>query len=238
MTTSSPITELTDLTEIVLNKGGIFLYPGTLAAYYRRAWFHIADRALLSTGEAGTGNNYHVSFAHTNHVFYECMVGGIEAVLAGRMTPDSLRDLGITAIGHDLNRSLKPGAIDRDHLASAFQMITDMIEPEDKHRLPRIKKILWATLFEFPRVRLEDPTEPEMIIADVDMTQVFTRFYMDLTYVGLAKEMKKSPLEMVEMQEGFIRSIHFYTTWAEGRFGSMVALKIAHVQRLLEILKS
>jgi hypothetical protein len=236
-TMQSPITEQTDLTEIALNAGGRFLYPGTLVHYYKNAWFHIAERALQNSGEAGTGNNYHISFSHTNHVFHECMVGGTAAVIAGHMTPDDLRDLGITAIGHDLNRSLKAGAIDRDHLASAFEMITRTILPEDRHRLPRIEKILWATLFELPRVRLQDPTMPEQIIADVDMTQVFTRFYMDLTYVGLAKEMKKTPLQMVETQEGFIRSIRFYTAWAEARFGPMVEPKIAHVHRLLEILK-
>lgn len=222
------ITDTTDLTEIVRNEEGRFLYPGNLDHYYQKAWLHLTSRGTT---------NYHVSLAHTNHVFFESMVGGIWAIQQGLMVPDELRNLGIASIGHDLNRSPKEGAIDRDHLDSAYTMIEEIILPEDKHRLPRVKKILWATLFEFPRVRLVDPTMAEQIIADVDLTQVFNQFYMDLTYIGLAGEMRKTPIEMVCLQEGFIRNIQFYTKWAQQRFGPKFEPKIAHLNRLKKILE-
>lgn len=232
------ITDQTDLTEIIINANGRFLYPGNLVHYYRAAWFHIAERAMKTTGEAGTGISYHISFSHTNHVAFESMVLGVQAVERGLMKEDELLDLGIAAIGHDLKRSPKKGAGDRDHLASAFEWICETALSEHRQRLPRIKKILWATLCEkLPRPLLHNPTIAEQIIADVDLTQVFTRFYMDLTYIGLAKEMGKTPLQMVEMQEFFIRSIKFYTPMAEERYGHSIEPKIAHVKRLLQILK-
>lgn len=215
-----------DLMDYIQNVDGRFKYRGNLEHYYNRLFFDSSNQ------EAG----YH-GWSHETHMTWETGDGGLWHIERDQMDELELRELGIGTIGHDAEHLPEKVISDRIEVQRGIDFTLAGLLPEDRPSESRIVKIQWATLFEFPRKRLENPSIAEKIIADADMTQALNTFWQQTVLWGLGRELKKTPFEMAEMQEGFLRSIEWYTEWAQIKFAPLVDQRIEHVHRLLHTLR-
>lgn len=68
---------------------------------------------------------------------------------------------------------------------------------------------------------------------------VLVRCYEGLKYMvlfGLSEEMGVTPIEMLRMQEGFLKNLKFESQWGREKFTGEIEKKIQEAKELLQIL--
>lgn len=152
----------------------------------------------------------------------------------GQMTRRQARNLLIAALFHDYGH---PGLPQDDliNIETAVDALRQYILKEDAPYLAEIIMIIETT--QYPHKDYgENLTLLQAIIRDADLGQTFGDDWIRDILFGLGKEMGKSPYEMLEMQEDFLRGIRFYSTFGREYYGGEPAIdaKIREVRSLLE----
>lgn len=152
----------------------------------------------------------------------------------GQMTRRQARNLLIAALFHDYGH---PGFLQDDHIniETAVDALRQYILKEDAPHLAEIVMIIEATQYPHKDYGV-DLTREQAVIRDADIGQTFGDYWIRDILFGLSKEMGKSPYEMLEMQEDFLRNIRFYSTFGAEYYGGEPAIeaKIKEVRKLLE----
>lgn len=211
------------LLDVIENADGS--YPGNLKHYYKVLFLESTNLGLL----------YH-GLTHTNRVFWLCYQGGMWYREKDQITPRSLRNLLIAALFHDFNHGSKMGD-DRVEINRAVAALRAYVFPFDQAELPNIERIIRATMF--PHAGLGySPSIDELIIRDADISQALELTWMEITLVGLGQERGMTPVEMLNVQEGFLREhVRFATEWGRKTFPQeMIHEKIRQVRQLQDIL--
>ena len=77
------------------------------------------------------------------------------------------------------------------------------------------------------------------IIRDADLAQALSSVWIQQVVIGLARERRVSPLEVLQQQPGFLSTLSFNTERARERFPPhAVAEKIREAERLLALLRA
>lgn len=198
------------------------LYQGDLIGYFR----------IVFNQARNLRYPYH-NFRHMLHVTWLCY----QACLFYRVDLDSrrMRNLLIAALFHDFDHSGMLGDDDLN-IARAVRGLERYICPDDTGSLGDITTIIRAT--EYPYlVSSEKLGLLERIIRDCDLSQAFSVAWIQQVVIGLSQEWCRKPIEILESQTPFLRSIKFSTEWAQAFFPQeTIEGKIKEVQELLELL--
>jgi 3'5'-cyclic nucleotide phosphodiesterase len=217
--------ETGDIPTIVSNDRG--LYEGDLGGYFRALFFRATN----------LDRPYH-NLRHMLHVTWLCYQAA--EYYRDRLTPRQIRNLLIAALFHDFDHSghPHPGADDPDgiNIRIAIAGLRRCIAPEDRPFLPAIEALIQAT--HYPYTVSGDKLDlPEQIIRDADVAQALSPVWIQQIVIGLARERRIGPLDVLKMQPEFLAAISFNTDWARERFPPrVVAAKIAEAKRLLALL--
>lgn len=201
------------------------LYEGTL-------WHYMPQ--ILSA--PNRNNGYH-NTRHTLHMAWLGYMAGL--YYREELSPRRIRNMLVAKIKHDHGHSGRPTSEvpDEENLRVAEASLRENAAPEDRAHLDDIAEIMWAT--EFPHRPIAQPSLEQRIIRDSDVTQALHPAWFDLICVGLGTEWSKTPLEMLQVQEPFLRSIRFETEWAQQRFPAVaIEKKVTEVRGLLQGLQS
>ncbi len=215
--------------EIIRNDNN--LYEGNLKEYFKII-FHQAQNVLYP---------YH-NFRHMTHVTWQCNQAcefyDNEFQLE-KLNRIEMRILLIAALFHDFNHS---GMIGDDDLniERSIRGLRKFILPEDKEYLPQIITLIKATEYPYPKTM---PSESlslcGKILRDIDLGQVFSVAWIQQVIFGLAAEWNKKPIEVLAIQEPFLRSLKFNTEWARQYFPqSEIEGKIGEARELLQLLET
>jgi hypothetical protein len=147
-------------------------------------------------------------------------------------TPRQIRNLLIAALFHDFDHpgQPQPRADDPDgiNISRAIAALRRHLAPEDRPFLPAIE----ATHYPYA-VAGEQLDLSGQIIRDADLAQSLSPVWIQQVVIGLARERRVSPLEILKMQPAFLAALSFNTEWARERFPArLVAAKIAETERL------
>lgn len=201
------------------------LYEGTLWHYFPQ---------ILSA--PNRDNGYH----NTRHTLHMTWLGHEAArYYREELGPRRIRNLLVANIKHDHGHSGRSTneVPDRQNLEVAEASLRATAAPEDRPHLDDIAEIMWAT--EFPHRHLAQPSLEQRIIRDCDVSQAMHPAWFDMICIGLGQEWGQSPLEMLRIQEPFLRSLVFETKWAKERFPSTaIEAKVTEVRGLLAGLES
>jgi len=217
--------ETGDIPEIIGNDRG--LYEGDLAAYFRALIFHATNLV----------RPYH-NLRHMLHVTWLCYQAA--EFYRDRMTPRQIRNLLIAALFHDFDHPghPHPGVDDPDgiNIRRAIAALRRHIALEDRPFLPTIGALIEAT--HYPYIVAGEPLDLSgQIIRDADLAQALSPIWIQQVVIGLAREQRVSPLDILKMQPAFLAALSFNTEWARERFPArLVAAKIAEAERLLALL--
>ncbi len=75
------------------------------------------------------------------------------------------------------------------------------------------------------------------IIREADTSQCLSVAWIQQVIFGLATEWGKTPIEVLRMQEPFLKSLKFSTTWGKQMFpSSLLKEKIREAQELIDVL--
>ena len=217
--------ETGDIPEIIGNDRG--LYEGDLAAYFRALIFHATNLV----------RPYH-NLRHTLRVTWLCYQAA--EFYRDRLTPRQIRNLLIAALFHDFDHPghPHPGVDDPDgiNIRRAIAALRRHIALEDRPFLPTIGALIEAT--HYPYVVAGEPLDLSgQIIRDADLAQALSPIWIQQVVIGLAREQRVSPLEILKMQPAFLAALSFNTEWARERFPpGLIAAKIVEAERLLALL--
>jgi hypothetical protein len=217
--------ETGDIPEIIGNDRG--LYEGDLTGYFRTLIFHATNLA----------RPYH-NLRHMLHVTWLCYQAA--EFYRDRFTPRQIRNLLIAALFHDFDHPghPHPRADDPDgiNIGRAIAALRRHIAPEDRPFLPTIEALIEATHYPYA-VAGEQLDLSGQIIRDADLAQSLSTVWIQQVIIGLARERRVSPLEVLKTQPAFLAALSFNTEWARERFPArLVAAKIAEAERLLALL--
>ena len=205
---------------IIRNKACVF--EGNLNHYFRTVFLKATNLE----------NGYH-NFRHIFHVFWLCYQACL--YYGDTLTKREKRNLLIAAMFHDYNHSGCLGYDDQE-IERAVKGFLNFIAPEDQNEVENIVRLIRVT--RFPHEPLEHPSLSELIIRDADLSQAISLAWIQQIIFGLAREMRKSPLEMLRMQEGFLKSLTFITDWAKHMFPqASINAKVDEASDLLSILE-
>jgi 3'5'-cyclic nucleotide phosphodiesterase len=217
--------ETGDIPEIIGNDRG--LYEGDLIGYFRTLIFHATNLV----------RPYH-NLRHMLHVTWLCYQA--TEFYRDRLTPRQIRNLLIAALFHDFDHPghPHPGADDPDgiNIARAIAALRRHIAVEDRLFLPAIEALIEATHYPYA-VAVEQLDLSAKIIRDADLAQALSPIWIQQVVIGLARERRVSPLEILKTQPAFLAALSFNTEWARERFPArLVAAKITEAERLLALL--
>ena len=217
--------ETGDIPEIIGNDRG--LYEGDLAGYFRALIFHATNLV----------RPYH-NLRHMLHVTWLCYQAA--EFYRDRMTTRQIRNLLIAALFHDFDHPghPHPGVDDPDgiNIRRAIVALRRHIALEDRPFLPTIGALIEAT--HYPYVVAGEPLDlSAQIIRDADLAQALSPIWIQQVVIGLAREQRVNPLDILKKQPAFLTALSFNTEWARERFPArLVAAKIAEAERLLALL--
>lgn len=199
------------------------LYQGDLQFYFK-----------IVFGKArNLGNPYH-NFRHLFHVVWLCQKALQFYKDSGKITLLQGRILLIAAMFHDFDH---PGRTGNDDLniEVAIRGLRAHILPYDREILPLIEELILNT--EFPhKGKTEELPLLGQIIRDADLSQALSVAWIQQIIFGLAEEMGKTPQEILAMQEGFLKSLHFTSEWAQNEFPpALLQEKITEVRELVAL---
>ena len=217
--------ETGDIPEIIGNDRG--LYEGDLTGYFRTLIFHATNLV----------RPYH-NLRHMLHVTWLCYQAA--EFYRDRLTPRQIRNLLIAVLFHDFDHPghPHPGAEDPDaiNIGRAIAALRRHIAPEDRPFLPAIEGLIEATHYPYA-VAVEQLDLSAQIIRDADLAQALSPVWIQQVVIGLAREQRVSPLDILKTQPAFLTALSFNTEWARERFPArMIAAKIAEAERLLALL--
>jgi len=217
--------EIGDIPEIIGNDRG--LYEGDLAGYFRVLIFHATNLT----------RPYH-NLRHMLHVTWLCYQAA--EFYRDRLTPRQIRNLLIAALFHDFDHPghPHPGADDPDgiNIRRAIAALRRHIALEDRPFLPAIEALIEATHYPYASAG-EQLDLSGQIIRDADLAQALSPIWIQQVVIGLAREQRVSPLDILKMQPAFLAALSFNTEWARERFPApLIAAKIAEAERLLALL--
>jgi hypothetical protein len=199
------------------------LYSGNLVEYFR-ALFYDAKNLDLP---------YH-NFRHMLHVTWLCH----EACrfYQHELSMRKRRDLLIAALFHDFDHSGMSGN-DALNIRRAIEGFRAHVQPEDRHRMAYIVRLIGAT--EYPHtVPSHELDLSSLIIRDADLSQSMSVAWIQHVIFGLAREWGKKPIEVLRGQEAFMSKLEFHTEWAQKMFPpAELRAKIEETRELLELLE-
>ena len=214
-----------DIAAIIGNDRG--LYVGDLVGYFHALFF---DATNLD-------RPYH-NLRHMLHVTWLCYQAA--QFYQDRLTPRQIRNLLIAALFHDFDHPGQPhpGADDPDaiNIDLAIAGLRRHIAADDRPFLPAIEALIEATHYPYTISSAELDLSGR-IIRDADLAQALSPVWIQQIVIGLARERRASPLEVLQQQPGFLSALSFNTEWARERFPPhAVAEKIGEAERLLALL--
>ncbi len=199
------------------------LYEGDLIPYYQ----------VLFNYAQNLHHPYH-NFRHMFHVLWLCY----QACLFYRtsLSPRKMRDLLVAALFHDFNHSGMMGNDDLN-IIRAIRELRQYVVSIDVPYLDDISGLIRAT--EYPYVvPVEKLDIRGKILRDADVSQALSVAWLQQVVFGLAKEWNRRPLEVLKMQESFLKGLTFHTEWALRQFPEYeIQAKIKEAQELFELLE-
>lgn len=215
-----------DLPNVIGNEEG--LYEGDLIHYFRVLFFEAANLS----------NPYH-NFRHMTHVTWLCYQAC--RFYRNELSARQMRGLLIAALFHDFDHPGHPHAGEKDpdriNIPIAVAALRRHILPEDRDLLSLIEAAIEATHYPY-KMAGEDLDLLGKIIRDADLAQALSVAWIQQVVIGLAQEWQVSPLEVLRMQTGFLRSLPLNTEWARKLFPpDLVQAKIDEAEKLLRFLQ-
>lgn len=177
---------------------------------------------------ASNGLNPYHNVRHMLHVFFLCYKAC--RYYRGTLTAQEQRELLLAALFHDYDHR---GITKDDHLniQRALRGLYNELVPEDIPAFGNITELIRST--EFPHPEPENKSLSMQILCDADMGQVFSTAWIQQVPVGLACEMGVSVVQMLEMQEPFLRELRFQTEWGQEEFPTeVITAKIAEAKHI------
>lgn len=212
--------QIKSLPEVISNKVG--LYEGNLEHYLR----------VLFTQAQNLWFPYH-NFRHMLHVVWLTYQGC--EYYDRELSQRQMRDVLIAALFHDFDHSGMMGNDDLN-IERACRAVEKHALPEDRRNVLVIQNLIRAT--EYPPARYSVWGRLPDILRDADLSQAFSTAWIQQVVFGLAAEWRKTPLEVLKMQHGFLSSLKLRTEWARQLFPQeLIDAKIAEAQALLKILE-
>ena len=207
------------LPELIRNDVG--LYEGNLIPYF----------SILFTHPRNLWSGYH-NFRHMTHVPWLCSLAC--KFYAETLTKREMRDLLIAALFHDFDHTGRAGK-DDINIALAIRGLRRHVLPEDKEHLEDIENLIVVTEYPY-KVLSSGLSLSAQIIRDADLCQAFSVAWLQEVIFGLAREWNKKPVEVLQMQEPFLRALKFNTDWARETFPQQdIEAKIAEARALIEL---
>lgn len=200
------------------------LYEGNLVHYFQKLWYEARNLQ----------RPYH-NFRHMTHVAYLCHE-------ACRFYKDTLslrerRNLMIAAMYHDYDH---PGTAGNDDLniERAIRGLKQHLLAADKAHFDDIASLIRVTEYPPPQALASSTlTLAEKVMCDTDLSQALSVAWIQQVIFGLAAEWNKTPLEVLKIQEPFLRNLKFQTEWAKKYFTQQaIDDKIAEARELLALL--
>lgn len=216
-----------DIPKIIENEEG--LYEGNLIVYFRTLFFHARN----------LNNPYH-NFRHMTHVLWLCHKAC--RYYSDRLARREMRTLLIAALFHDFDHPGRPHPAEEDpdgiNIAIAISGLRRHIAPEDRALLPAIEALVEAT--HYPYKTGGDKLDLlGQIIRDADLAQALSPVWIQQVVIGLAREWRAKPLEVLRTQKTFLGTLAFNTEWARQLFPrELVESKIQEAQDLLRLLEA
>ncbi len=210
-----------DIPSIVMNDRELYL--GNLVHYFRAVFFNAPN----------VNHPYH-NFRHMVHVLYLCYDACV--FYADKLTLHEMRNLLIAALFHDFDHAGVAGD-DAVNIERAIRGLQAHIADEDADNFDEIAYIIRCT--EFPYKMPSDKISLSgQIIRDADLSQNFSVAWIQQVVFGLSKEWEKDAIEVLAMQEKFMRNVlRYHTEWGQQKFPpSDIEEKIAEARALVEIL--
>ncbi len=200
------------------------LYEGNLIHYFQRLWYEARNLQ----------RPYH-NFRHMTHVAWLCHDAC--RFYKNRLSLRERRNIMIAAMFHDYDH---PGTAGNDDLniERAIRGLVQHLLPEDKPHLDDIAQLIRITEYPPPKVLAGASLNlDEKIMRDTDLSQALSVAWIQQVIFGLAAEWNKTPLEVLKIQEPFLRSLTFQTEWAKDFFSQKaIDDKIAEARELLALL--
>jgi hypothetical protein len=216
-----------DIPKIIGNEEG--LYEGELTLYFRVLFFKAAN----------LNNPYH-NLRHMSHVLWLCY--NACRYYRDQLTPRQMRILLVAALFHDFDHPghPHPGEADPDriNIAIAIAGLRRYIMPEDRALLPAIEELVEATHYPY-KIDSDKLDLLGKIIRDADLAQALSPVWIQQVVIGLAREWKVKPLEVLRAQRNFLGTLSFNTEWARRLFPrELVEAKIEEAEELLRLLEA
>jgi len=203
------------------------LYEGNLKSYFKV----IFSAPNIHNGYHGLRHMLHVTWACYEACKYYDKEG------SNLLCPRQMRSLLIAALFHDYGHCGKSGD-DEINIEVAIRGLFENIQPEDELHKEKIASVIRAT--KFPHEDLgENITLEQKILRDADASQTFSTAWIGEVLAGLGSEFDESPLEMLKIQDGFLKSLSFYSDFGKEFWGNeAIKAKIEETQELISILES
>ncbi len=213
-------TVIGDLCKVARNTAGV--YEGDLLHYYR-----VVRRKAQNLSR----NGYH-NFRHIFHVAY--MSHEAARFYSDQLTKQEARTLIIAALFHDFDH---PGMRGDDDLniIRAVRRMREHLLPEDAPYADEIESLIKATQYPYV-IEEKDLSLSARALRDADVSQTFSVAWVQQVIYGLAAEWGMSATEVLQLQEPFLRSLKFHSSWARYTFPNVdIESKIAEARDLLEV---
>ncbi|MFH1956216.1 MAG: hypothetical protein ABIJ28_01020 [Patescibacteria group bacterium] len=207
--------------DIIKNSEGLYL--GDLKQYFK----------IVFNKARNLGNPYH-NFRHMFHVLWLCYQAC--NFYKDVLSPREMRNLLIAAMFHDFDHSGRNDH-DSEQIKSAILGLQRHVLEEDAENISYIINLILATEFPY-KIPSSHLILKKQILRDADLSQVLNVAWIQHIVFGLAEEWGKAPMEILQMQEGFLNSLQFNTEWAKTMFPKEnIKEKIEEVREILSILE-
>jgi len=187
--------------------------------------------AFVYITEVSSSNSlpYH-NIKHVLDVFKNCY----NLSFYEEVSDKSVVELGLAALFHDFNHSGGQLADSQNIINALLALdgffITHPVYNKEVDKVS-ISNIIKAT--QYPYVISDDVLSIEQkIIRDADLLQTFEEDWITMIMFGLRKEMKKSMVEMIKIQVGFLENMKFYTKWANEKYEALKSKNLTDIQHL------
>ena len=206
--------------DIIRNEEGV--YEGNLIHYFQILFNHAQNLE----------RPYH-NFRHMTHVLWLCHKAS--QFYMNELTQRQRRNLLIAAIFHDFDHSGMFGNDDLN-IERAIRALRKYLDPIDTPHVSHIESLMRGTEYPYA-IALENLDLAGKILRDADMGQTLSPAWIQQVVFGLAAEWGKKPIEILRLQEPFLRSMSFHTEWGQKMFpAAAIGQKIEEAQALLALL--
>lgn len=209
-----------DIAKVAKNAYGV--YEGDLTHYVR----------VVRRKAQNLKKPYH-NARHMFHVTYMSHEG-MRFYQDGQMTPREGRALGIAALFHDFDHCGMKGDDDLN-IEKSIRRMREHLLLEDAALTEEIAFLIKTTQYPYV-VEEKDLTLSARVLRDADVSQTFSVAWIQQVLYGLAEEWGMSPMEVLQLQEPFLRGLKFHSGWARYTFPNVdIEAKIAEAHELLDV---